>query len=68
MPQACTSTNKSSALQISLRKKNTTDNWWSLFKTKAIGEHPDTDEEDKNDDKKAAEYAAIDASKAAAGK
>jgi len=40
-----------------LRKKNTTDNWWSLFKSKAIGEM-DTDEEDKTDDKHAAEDAA----------
>ena len=45
MPQACTHSFKSSGLQISLRKKETTDNWYSLFKTKAIGEK-DTDEED----------------------
>lgn len=45
LPQACTYTFKSSGLQISLRKKETTDNWYSLFKTKAIGEK-DTDEED----------------------
>jgi len=41
-------------LQISLRKKNTTDNWWSLFKSKAIGEK-NTDDEDEEADKTAAE-------------
>ena len=45
LPQACTFSHKSSGLQISLRKKNTTDAWHSLFKSKAIGEK-DTDEED----------------------
>ena len=43
-------------MQVSLRKKNTTDNWWTLFKSKAIGEK-DTDDEDAEDDKKAIEYA-----------
>ena len=52
LPQACTFNHKSSGLQISLRKKNTTDNWWSLFKSKAIGEG-DTDDEDKAADKAA---------------
>ena len=47
---ACTFSHKSSGLQVTLRKKNTTDNWWSLFKSKAIGEG-DTDEEDKEADK-----------------
>ena len=36
---------KSKGLQINLRKKNESDNWYSLFKSKAIGEK-DTDEED----------------------
>jgi len=45
---------KSSGLQVSLRKKNTNDNWWTLFKSKAIGER-DTDEEDAEADKRAAE-------------
>ena len=45
LPKACTYSHKSSGLQVSLRKKNTTDAWHSLFKSKAIGEH-DTDEED----------------------
>ena len=45
LPQACTFSHKSSGLQLSLRKKETSDNWYSLFKSKAIGEK-DTDEED----------------------
>ena len=53
LEKACTFSHKSSGLQISLRKKNTADNWWSLFKSKAIGER-DTDEEDAEADKKAA--------------
>ena len=56
LQKACTFSLKSSGLQVSLRKKNTTDNWWTLFKSKAIGEK-DTDDEDAEDDKKAAEYA-----------
>lgn len=40
---------KSGALQIALRKKETSDNWYSLFKSKAIGEK-DTDEEDAEAD------------------
>lgn len=53
LPPACTFSHKSSGLQISLRKKHTTDNWWSLFKSKAIGEK-DTDEEDAEADRNAA--------------
>jgi len=45
LTKACTFQMKSSGLQVSLRKKNTSDNWWSLFKSKAIGEK-DTDDED----------------------
>ena len=45
LPQACTFSYKSSGLQITLRKKATTDNWWSLFKSKAIGEVASDDEE-----------------------
>ena len=45
LPQACTFSHKTSGLQISLRKKETSDHWYSLFKSKAIGEK-DTDEED----------------------
>ena len=52
LPQACTLSHKSSGLQINLRKKNTTDNWYSLFKSKAIGEK-DTDEEDALADEEA---------------
>ena len=44
LPQACTHTFKSSGLQINLRKKETSDNWYSLFKTKAIGEKESDDE------------------------
>lgn len=46
LPQACTFGHKSSGLQINLRKKNTSDNWWSLFKSKAIGERESDDDEE----------------------
>ena len=46
LPQACTFSHKSSGLQISLRKKNTTDNWWTLFRSKAIGERGGESEEE----------------------
>ena len=51
LPQACTFSHKSSGLQISLRKKNTSDNWFSLFKTKAIGER-DSDDDEKTEEVK----------------
>ena len=39
-----------------MRKKRNSDNWWSLFKSKAIGEK-DTDEEDAEADRRDAEEA-----------
>ena len=51
LPQACTFVHKSSGLQINLRKKNTSDNWWTLFKSKAVGERPSDDEDEKEEAK-----------------
>lgn len=44
LPKDCSFSHKSSGLQITLRKKNTEDNWYSLFKSKAIGETHSDDE------------------------
>lgn len=54
MPDDCSFQVKSSGLEIKLRKKRLADNWWSLFKQRAIGEK-DTDEEDAENDRKDAE-------------
>ena len=43
LPKDCSWLVKSSGLQLKLRKKKSDDNWYSLFKTKAIGER-DSDE------------------------
>ena len=37
-PEACSFTVKSDSLVLNLRKFKDDDNWWSLFKSKAIGE------------------------------
>lgn len=37
-PEASTIIIKSDSIQINLRKAKEEDNWWSLFKTKAVGE------------------------------
>ena len=54
IPDACSFQAKSGGLEIKLHKKRLADNWWSLFKQKAIGEK-DTDEEDAENDRKDAE-------------
>jgi hypothetical protein len=38
VPEECSHTIKSDTIQISLRKAKDDDNWWSLFRTKAVGE------------------------------
>ena len=47
-PELCTVTHKSSGLQLNLRNKNEAVNWFSLFKTKAVGERESDDDSDKN--------------------
>lgn len=37
-PEECSHTIKSDAVQVTLRKAKDDDNWWSLFRTKAVGE------------------------------
>lgn len=37
-PEECSHTIKSDSVQITLRKAKDDDNWWSLFRTKAVGE------------------------------
>ena len=46
IPKGCSFVAKSSGLQLNLRKKDEKDNWFSLFKSKAIGER-DSDDEQK---------------------
>ena len=36
----CSFSFKSNNVQITLRKRKNDDNWWSLFKAKAVGERP----------------------------
>ena len=38
LPEACKVSFKQDEVQVTLRKKNEEDNWWSLFKQKATGE------------------------------
>ena len=38
VPEECSHTIKSDSIQITLRKAKDDDNWWSLFRTKAVGE------------------------------
>ena len=38
LPKDCSFSLKSDNVQITLRKKKEDDNWWSLFKQKAVGE------------------------------
>ena len=40
LPKDCSFSFKSNNVQITLRKKKEDDNWWSLFKSKAVGERP----------------------------
>ncbi len=47
IPKGCSYVFKSSGLQLNLRKKNEKDNWYSLFKSKAIGERDSDDEKEK---------------------
>ena len=37
-PEECSYSIKSDSIQITLRKAKDDDNWWSLFRTKAVGE------------------------------
>ena len=51
LPPDCTFSFKSDNVQVTLRKKSTNDNWWSLFKQKAVGERAgDSDADNKTDD------------------
>ena len=45
---ASTVTYKSSGLQLNLRNLKENSNWFSLFKTKAVGERESDDDSDKN--------------------
>ena len=48
LPQDSTFSFKSNNVVVTLRKKNLNDNWWSLFKQKAVGEREgDSDKDDK---------------------
>lgn len=38
VPEECSFTIKSDSIQVTLRKAKDDDNWWSLFRTKAVGE------------------------------
>ena len=38
IPEECSITVKADSIQVSLRKAKDDDNWWSLFRSKAIGE------------------------------
>ena len=47
LPKGCSYVFKSSGLQLNLRKKDEKENWFSLFKTKAIGERDSDDEKEQ---------------------
>ena len=46
LPKDCSFSFKSNNVQITLRKKRNEDNWWSLFKQKAVGEREGDSDKD----------------------